>query len=77
MKLTKVRGQIAAARAVLDLDEIVVTSSDGIVIRSAAKSVSRQGRDTTGVKIMNLEKGASLSALAVVSQVDDVDEGTE
>ena len=75
MKLTKVRGQVAAARAVKDTDEIVVTSSDGIVIRSAAKSVSRQGRDTTGVKIMNLAAGAVLSALAVVP--NDLEEGTE
>jgi hypothetical protein len=62
MKLTKVRGTIATARAVTDTDEIVVTSSDGIVIRSAAKSISRQGRVTTGVKVMNLAEGATLSA---------------
>lgn len=65
MKLTKTRGLIAAARGVRDTDEVVVTSSDGIVIRQAAKSISRQGRDTTGVKVMNLAEGASLSALAV------------
>jgi DNA gyrase subunit A len=65
MKLTATRGLIAAARGVKDADEIVVTSSDGIVIRQAAKSISRQGRDTTGVKVMNIASGASLSALAV------------
>lgn len=71
MKLTKVRGLVAAARAVMETDEIVVTSSDGIVIRQTAKSVSRQGRDTTGVKVMSLEDGAVISALAVASLEDD------
>jgi DNA gyrase subunit A len=71
MKLTKVRGSIATARAVTDTDEIVVTSSDGIVIRSAAKSISRQGRDTTGVKVINLAAGATLSALAIAPKDDE------
>jgi DNA gyrase subunit A len=71
MKLTKVRGSITAARAVTDTDEIVVTSSDGIVIRSAAKAISRQGRDTTGVKVMNLAEGAELSALAIAPVEDE------
>jgi DNA gyrase subunit A len=75
MKLTRVRGQIVAARGVKDTDEIVVTSSDGIVIRQSAKDISRQGRDTTGVKVMNLGSDASLSALAVVTP--ESDEGTE
>jgi len=71
MKLTRVRGLVTAARAVMDTDEIVVTSSDGIVIRSEAKAISRQGRDTTGVKVMNLEQGATLSALAIAPVEDE------
>lgn len=72
MKLTKVRGVVAAARAVSVADEVVVTSSDGIVMRAAAKSISRQKRPSTGVKVMNLSDGALLSALAVVPTEDDV-----
>jgi DNA gyrase subunit A len=71
MKLTKVRGLVAAARAVSATDEIVVTSSDGIVMRSEAKAISRQKRPSTGVKVMNLSDGASLSALTVVTNGED------
>jgi len=71
MKLTKVRGVVAAARAVSAIDEIVVTSSDGIVMRSKAKAISRQKRPSTGVKVMNLSDGASLSALTVVTNGED------
>ncbi|MEE8457566.1 MAG: DNA gyrase subunit A [Acidimicrobiia bacterium] len=65
MKLTRVRGVVAAASAVSATDEIVVTSSDGIVMRAEAKAISRQKRPSTGVKVMNLSEGATLSALAI------------
>ena len=66
MKLTRVRGRLTAVRAVSRGDEIFITSSDGIVIRQSVDEISRQGRTATGVKVMNLEKGAELSALALV-----------
>ena len=71
MKLTRVRGKLVAARAVSPDDEIVVMSTDGIVIRQSAREVSRQKRDSTGVRVMNLEQGAELSALAVVNGEDE------
>ncbi|HSF87360.1 MAG TPA: DNA gyrase subunit A [Acidimicrobiia bacterium] len=71
MKLTRVRGRLVAARAVSPDDEIVVLSTDGIVIRQSAGDVSRQRRDSTGVRVMNLEDGAELSAVAVVAAEDD------
>lgn len=71
MKITRVRGPVAAASAVSADDEIVVTSSDGIVMRSEAKSISRQRRPSTGVKVMNLSGGATLSALTVVAPNGD------
>ncbi len=66
IKLTRVRGRLTAAKAVSSGDEIFITSSDGIVIRQSVDEISRQGRAATGVKVMNLEKGASLSAVAMV-----------
>jgi DNA gyrase subunit A len=71
MKITRVRGPVVAAGAVSLEDEIVVTSSDGIVMRSSAKLISRQKRPSTGVKIMSLSGGATLSALTVVEPNGD------
>ena len=71
MKLTRVRGRLVAARAVAPGDEIFITSSDGIVIRQASDEISGQGRPATGVKVMNLEKGAELSALALVPREEE------
>jgi DNA gyrase subunit A len=73
MKLTRVRGTISAARAVSPGDEVLITSSDGIVIRQSADSISRQKRDSTGVRVMNLEAGAELTSVDLVAQEQDED----
>jgi DNA gyrase/topoisomerase IV subunit A len=41
-------------------------SSDGIVIRQDVKKISRQRRESTGVRVMDLKNGAELSAAAPV-----------
>ena len=48
--------------------EVLVTSSDGIVIRIDPSTISRQKRDATGVKVMNLSDGAAISAFATCSK---------
>ena len=71
MKLTKVRGSLVAARAVTADDEVFMISSDGIVIRQAVSDISRQKRESTGVRVINLEDGATLSAAALVPKNGD------
>jgi len=70
-----VRGTLVAARGLPAGDELLVTSSDGIVIRTESKTISRQKRDASGVKVMNLAEGAQISAfdLAPVENGDDKD----
>ena len=71
MKLTRVRGVMVAARAVSPGDEFFTISSDGIVIRQSVDDVSRQKRASTGVRVMNLEAGAELTAVALVPKEDE------
>ena len=71
MKLTRVRGVLVAARAVSAGDEIFITSTDGIVIRQSVDEISRQGRAATGVRVMNLDDDAELSAVALVPREDE------
>ena len=66
IKLTQRRGAVVAAlMASLD-DEIIVASSAGVVIRTGVRSIAAQGRDATGVRIMNLDDGQSVAAVAKV-----------
>ncbi|MEN8112823.1 MAG: DNA gyrase subunit A [Actinomycetota bacterium] len=71
MKLTRVRGVLVAARAVTPDDEVFMISSDGIVIRQAVSEISRQKRESTGVKVVSLDKDAELSAVALVPKNGD------
>ena len=71
IKIVSTRGPLATARAVVDTDEVVITSSDGILIRQLVKDINRYGRNSMGVKVMNLADGATLSALAVASNGDE------
>ncbi len=70
-KLTRVRGHLVGARAVSKDDQVFLISSDGIANRQAVAKISRQKRDSTGVKVIDLKEGSSLSAFAVVHPDDD------
>jgi len=52
-------------------DEIFVISSSGTLIRMEVRNVSSQGRDATGVRVMNLDAGQSVAAVAPVLSIDD------
>ncbi|MGO9560133.1 MAG: DNA gyrase subunit A [Acidimicrobiales bacterium] len=64
IKLTQRRGRVVAAiMAALD-DEILIVSSAGVVIRTAVREIAAQGRDATGVRVMNLDEGQTVAAVA-------------
>jgi DNA gyrase subunit A len=66
IKLTRVRGRLVGARALAPGAEIFVTSSDGVVIRMATDTISRQKRDATGVRVMKFDGDAEITAFARV-----------
>ena len=72
IKLTRVRGKLVGARAILDGAEIFVISSDGVVIRTPVGQISRQKREASGVKVMNLPDDATISAFAPVPMEEGV-----
>ena len=73
LKPTRMRGPLAAARVVAPRSEIFVTSTDGVVIRIAADTISRQKREAGGVKVMNTTAGAEISAFALVPPEADAE----
>ena len=60
------RPVVAAFMAALD-DELLVVSSGGVVIRTAVREIAAQGRDATGVRVMNLDDGQAVAAVAPVA----------
>ena len=71
-KITKVRGNLVDARAVRQDDEVFLISSAGVGTRQAVSKISRQKRDSTGVKVIDVGEGNELSAAAMISEELDL-----
>ncbi len=65
-KLTAKKGGLAGARVVREGQELIFISQSGMVQRNAVGGISRMGRPTQGVRVMNLKKGDRVSAVALV-----------
>jgi DNA gyrase subunit A len=65
-KLTAKKGGLAGARVVREGQELLFISQTGMVQRTAVSGISRMGRPTQGVRLMNLKKGDRVSAVALV-----------
>jgi DNA gyrase subunit A len=71
MLTTKV-GVLAGAFPIRKDQDILVIANDGVVIRVPAVQVRKAGRATQGVRVMRLEKGRSVAAVApVIMQVEE------
>jgi len=69
------KGRVVAALMVADDDEMFLVADSGVTIRVPTSGISIQGRDATGVRIMNLDDDTRVVAVARVTERDD--EGDE
>jgi DNA gyrase subunit A len=67
-KITRVRGDLVTGMAVRTDDEVFLISSAGVGIRTPVSKISRQKRDTTGVKVIDVGDGNQLSAAEIVTE---------
>jgi DNA gyrase subunit A len=70
-KLTAKKGGLAGARVVKEGQELIFISQHGMVQRNAVSGISRMGRPTQGVRLMNLKKGDRVSAVALVVESEN------
>ncbi len=63
-------GPVAAARVVSPDDHVTVMTANGIILRTPVAGISRMGRSTRGVRVVNLQEGDSVAALAVLTHED-------
>ncbi len=66
IRLTGRKGKVIAAFMVGLEDEIVAVSSAGVTIRMPVREISSQGRDATGVRVMNLDAGQTVASVAPI-----------
>jgi DNA gyrase subunit A len=76
IKLTARKGYVVAAFMVGLDDEIFLVSSGGVTVRIPVRGISSQGRDATGVRVMNLDDGQTVASATPILSADaeaDVD----
>ena len=66
IKTDERNGPVSTAKAVEDSDHLVIMSGAGQIMRIAAADVSEVGRNTKGVRIMELEDGDHVASVTVV-----------
>ncbi|MFA6675376.1 MAG: DNA gyrase subunit A [Bacilli bacterium] len=71
LKVTDKVGKLVAVRAVNGDEDLMVITNAGIVIRTHLDQIRTIGRNTQGVKIMNLEGRQKVVSIAIVTHEDD------
>ncbi|MBV8958595.1 MAG: DNA gyrase subunit A, partial [Actinobacteria bacterium] len=71
IKLTAKKGFVVAAFMVGLDDEIFLVSSAGVTMRIPVRDISSQGRDATGVRVMNLDAGTTVASAAPILSTED------
>ena len=72
MKTNEKTGRVVGALTVIDKDEIMLLTQTGQMVRTPVKDIREAGRNTQGVKLINLTAGDKLTAIArVISETDE------
>jgi DNA gyrase subunit A len=71
-------GQLVGVRTLTDdSDEMIIISRLGQTIRLGVKNIPAMGRTTQGVRVMRLNEGDNVAALALVKAEDEIEESAE
>ena len=71
---TSKTGQLVALRAVNGNEDLLIITSEGIIIRLPMEQVKTAGRNTQGVRLIKVAEGSVVSSVEVVEKSEDIDE---
>ena len=74
MRLVEERGSLVGALVCASTDQVFAIASNGVVIRSAVEGIRPSGRDTMGVKFMNLADPDTIVAVARSAESEEDEE---
>jgi len=76
--LSDVTGNVAGIRVVSGDEDIMLIADNGVIVRMAVAEINVYKRDTKGVRVMRLEDGGKIIALAAVEKgEEEAEEGNE
>ena len=67
-KITEKTGDVVGAKAVTDENELMMITTEGVIIQLRMQDISTLGRITSGVKMMNLDEGVKVAQIAKVRE---------
>ena len=70
-KIIEKTGNVVGVKAVDEDDEIMIINTEGIIIRTECSGISKLGRITSGVKLINLDDNVSVASIAKVRKTED------
>ncbi len=73
-KTSQKTGRLAGVLSVENEDEIMMITTEGIIIRMKVSDISRLGRAAIGVKLMNLDEGVAVAGIAKVMEGEEEDQ---
>ena len=76
-KCSDITGNVVGIRSVKDDEDIMIITSEGIIIRIAAKDVSSIGRSTKGVRLMRLSEGVKVVSIGITEHEEPEEETEE
>ncbi len=74
INITDKTGQLVAIKWVSEFDELMITTEDGIVIRTPVSDVRLMGRATQGVKVIRIQDKESIADVTVIRREESIDE---
>jgi DNA gyrase subunit A len=76
VKTNERNGKVVALKEVLEDDELMLITEKGMIIRQPVKSIKEIGRNTQGVKLIRLDEGDRVVAVARVVKSEEEQEGS-
>ena len=70
-KITEKTGDVAGISIVNDDNDVMIITSDGIIIRTAVDEISKFGRTTQGVKVMRLDEGVKVVSITSTDKEEE------
>ena len=77
MNITEKTGHICAILEVSDEEDLVVITTNGILIRQPVRDVRQLGRNAQGVKLIRLEEGDQIADITTVTREEEVEQDEE
>lgn len=76
-QITEKTGLLSGVIKVSDNEELMIVTSEGVIIRLRGKEISTFGRISQGVKLINLGEGVSVAGIAKIDEEDIMEEESQ